>query len=205
MPAGSAVRNRSGTVTVSTPRGEVEVVRQEMRGQGRRSSWRWSWLAHRRGSGGWSEATTAREAIRRATLLPPRKLPAWLNEAAAQAERKITAVETEDTASSGSTPSESPAGGRVISRASELTGLVERSDRRRDAGAAAALAARLDLLTTVVAPPRRAHPEQPVGQAAQWANHDRHSASVRGRPHHTPGRVVPVRSTPSVSLPQGCD
>jgi hypothetical protein len=32
MPAGSAVRNRSETVTVVTPRGGVEVVRQEMRG-----------------------------------------------------------------------------------------------------------------------------------------------------------------------------
>ena len=32
MPAGSAVRNRSEAVTVATPRGEVEVVRQEVRG-----------------------------------------------------------------------------------------------------------------------------------------------------------------------------
>jgi hypothetical protein len=101
MPAGSAVRNRSETVTLMTPRGEVEVVRQEMRGLRRGSSWRWFWLAHRRGSGGWSEASTAREAIRRAMLLPPRKLPAWLNDAAAQAEREITAVETENAKAAG--------------------------------------------------------------------------------------------------------
>lgn len=110
MPAGSSVRNRSETVTIVTPRGEVEVVHQEMRGQGRRSSWKWSWLAHRRGSGRWTEASTAREAIRRATLLPPGKLPAWLNEAAAEAERKITAVENEDATPNGSSgPPESPA------------------------------------------------------------------------------------------------
>lgn len=105
MPAGSAVRNRSEAVTVATPRGEVEVVRQEVRGARRGSSWTWFWLAHRRGSGGWSEASTAHEAIRRAMLLPPRKLPAWLNEAAAQAEREITAVETEDAAVTGSSAS----------------------------------------------------------------------------------------------------
>ena len=100
MPAGSAVRNRSKTITVRTPRGEVEVARREMRGLRRGSSWTWFWLAHRRGSGGWSEASTAREAIRRAMLLPPRKLPAWLNEAAADAERELAAVETEDHTSS---------------------------------------------------------------------------------------------------------
>jgi hypothetical protein len=96
MPAGSAVRNRSETVTVVTPRGEVEVARQEMRGLRRGSSWSWFWLARRRGSSGWSEASTTREAIRRAILLAPRKFPAWLNEAAAEAQRELTAVETED-------------------------------------------------------------------------------------------------------------
>jgi hypothetical protein len=110
MPAGSAVRNRSETVTVVTPRGEVEVVRQEMRGLRRGSSWTWFWLAHRRGSGGWSEASTAREAISKAMLLPPRKLPPWLNEAAAEAERELTAVTTEDGIAKGSSgPSEAPA------------------------------------------------------------------------------------------------
>lgn len=52
MPAGSAVRDRSETMTVVTPRGEVEVARQEMRGLPRGSSWTWFWLARRRGSSG---------------------------------------------------------------------------------------------------------------------------------------------------------
>src|SRR5205823_3766860 len=102
---GSAIRNRSEPVTVMTPRGQVEVVRQEMRGLKRGGSWNWFWLAHRRGSGGWSEASTAREAIRRAVLLPPRKLPAWVNHAAAEAERRITAAETDDAAGTGSAAS----------------------------------------------------------------------------------------------------
>ena len=77
MPAGRAVRNRSESVTVVTPRGEIEVLRQEMRGLRRGSSWSWFWLAHRKGSTDWSEASTAREAIRRTLLLPPRKLAPW--------------------------------------------------------------------------------------------------------------------------------
>jgi hypothetical protein len=89
MAAGSAVRNRSQIVTIETPRGQVEVLRQQMRGLRERSSWTWFWLARRKGGGNWSEATTAREAIRRATLLPPRKVPAWLREAAVDAERHI--------------------------------------------------------------------------------------------------------------------
>ena len=112
MPAGSAVRNRSETVIVVTPRGDVEVARQEMRGLRRGSSWTWFWVAHRSGSGGWSEASTLREAIRRAMLLPPRKLLAWLNEVAAEAERKIASVETDDASAGGSSgSSETPAVG----------------------------------------------------------------------------------------------
>jgi len=107
MPAGSAVRNRSETVTVPTPRGDVEVVRQESRGLRRGSSWTWFWLARRSGNSGWSEASTAREAIRRAMLLPPRKLPGWLHGVAAEAERELTAPETEDDTPKGSSgPSE---------------------------------------------------------------------------------------------------
>jgi hypothetical protein len=98
MPAGSAVGNRSGTVTIATPRGEVDVLRQEMRGLRRGSSWRWSWLARRGDSGEWSEASTAREAIRRATLLLPGKLPAWLKGAAAEAEHELTALTGDVTA-----------------------------------------------------------------------------------------------------------
>src|SRR6516165_12749895 len=109
MPAGSAVRNRSGTVTVVTPRGEVEVARQETRGLSRGSSWTWFWLARRRGTSGWSEASTAREAIRRAILLSPGKLPAWLNEAAAEAERELSGAEPADRTTQAPGPSEPPA------------------------------------------------------------------------------------------------
>jgi hypothetical protein len=87
--AGTAVRNRSATVIVQTPRGPVDVVRQEMRGLRHRSSWTTFWLARRKGRNDWAEADTAREAIRRATLLAPRKPPPWLLEAAAEAERMI--------------------------------------------------------------------------------------------------------------------
>lgn len=89
MAAGTAVRNRSATVTVKTPGGPVEVVRQEMRGLRQRSSWTTFWLARRKGRNDWAQADTAREAIRRATLLAPRKPPPWLLEAAADAERMI--------------------------------------------------------------------------------------------------------------------
>ena len=91
-PAGSAVRNRSEIGTVVTPRGEIEGARQEVRGLRRGSSWTWFWLAHRKGGGRWTEASTAREAIRRAMLLPPGKLPAWLYEIAAEAERQVTSA-----------------------------------------------------------------------------------------------------------------
>jgi hypothetical protein len=63
------------------------------------------WLARRKGSGPWSEATTAREAIRKATLLSPSKAPSWLDEAAAAAERQITGTGVES-ASTAESPSE---------------------------------------------------------------------------------------------------
>ena len=87
--AGSAVRNRSEIVTVVTPRGPVEVLRQEMRGVRQSSSWTWFWVARRKGGGDWSEASTVREAIRKATLLPARKPPAWLRDAAVEVEKQI--------------------------------------------------------------------------------------------------------------------
>jgi hypothetical protein len=80
-----------------------------MRGLSRGSSWTWFWLARRRGTSGWSEASTAREAIRRAILLSPGKLPTWLNEAAAEAERELTAAETENRTTQSPRPSEPPA------------------------------------------------------------------------------------------------
>jgi hypothetical protein len=80
-----------------------------MRGMRRGSSWTWFWLARRRGTSGWSEASTAREAIRRAILLSPGRVPGWLNEAAAEAERELAAEETDDGTTESSGPSESPA------------------------------------------------------------------------------------------------
>jgi hypothetical protein len=91
MARGSAVRNRSNPVTVGTPRGPVEVTRQEVRGLRRNSGWTWSWAARRAGRLDWQEASTPAEAIRRAILLPARKPPAWLREAAATAEQQLLA------------------------------------------------------------------------------------------------------------------
>jgi hypothetical protein len=89
VPAGSTDRNRSEVVTVQTPRGAVDVMHQESRGLGRRSGWHNFWLARRVGKPGWAQATTPREAIRRAMLLPPGKTPGWLKVAAAEAERRL--------------------------------------------------------------------------------------------------------------------
>ena len=76
---------------MGTPRGSVEVVRQQVRGPRRGSGWRWFWLARRAGNVDWHEASTPAEAIRRAILLPARKPPAWLREAAATAEEQLLA------------------------------------------------------------------------------------------------------------------
>jgi hypothetical protein len=83
-------------VTVGTPRGPVEVVRQEMRGLRRGSGWTWFWLARRAGHNDWHEASTPAEAIRRAILLPARKPPAWLREAGATAEQQLLADDRPD-------------------------------------------------------------------------------------------------------------
>lgn len=83
---------------MTTPRGSVEVARQEMRETRRNSGWRWFWMARRAGHVDWHEATTAAEAIRRAILLPARKLPPWLREAAATAEQQLLAEDQSDTA-----------------------------------------------------------------------------------------------------------
>lgn len=86
----SAVRNRSETVTISSPRGAVEVVCQQWRSQRRDSRWEWVWIARRRGQMEWRQATSAREAIRQATLVAAGKHPAWLVQAAARAGRELT-------------------------------------------------------------------------------------------------------------------
>ncbi|HEY2651953.1 MAG TPA: hypothetical protein VGI50_08530 [Solirubrobacteraceae bacterium] len=97
MARGTAVRNRSESVTVGTPRGAVEVGRQEMRSL-RRSGWNWVWMARRAGNVDWHEASTPTEAVRRAILLPARKPPPWLREAAAEAERQLLADGAPDAA-----------------------------------------------------------------------------------------------------------
>src|SRR5450755_2884129 len=93
--AGRAVANRSDPLTVPTPRGPVDVVRQQWRSQRSGSRWQWEWLARRRGQRDWKQGTTAREAIRHATLLPPGKQPGWLADAVAAAERGLTAEPAE--------------------------------------------------------------------------------------------------------------
>ena len=67
-----------------------------MRGLSQRSGWQWFWVARRQGQSDWTEATTAREAIRRAILLPPRKPPPWLSKAAADAEGQIRDASSTD-------------------------------------------------------------------------------------------------------------
>ena len=54
------------------------MVRQQWRSQRAGSRWQWEWLARRGGQRDWKQGTTAREAIRQATLLPPGKQPGWL-------------------------------------------------------------------------------------------------------------------------------
>jgi len=87
--AGSSVRNHSQPVTVQTPRGPVEMVRQQWRSHQPRGKWRWECLARRRGPRDWRQGTTTREAIRQATLLPAGKQPGWLLESAAAAEKEL--------------------------------------------------------------------------------------------------------------------
>ena len=93
--AGRAVANRSEPLTVRTPRGPVEVVRQQWRSQRAGSRWDWEWLARRRGQRDWKQGSTAREAIRQATLLSPGKQPGWLAAAVAEAERGLLAEAAE--------------------------------------------------------------------------------------------------------------
>jgi hypothetical protein len=93
--AGGSVANRSEAVTVPTPRGPVEVVRQQWRSQRPGGRWSWEWLARRAGQRDWKQGTTVREAIRQATLLPPGKQPGWLAAAVDEAERGLSATPSE--------------------------------------------------------------------------------------------------------------
>ena len=94
MP-GRAVANRSEPVKVSTPRGPIEVVRQQWHSQRAGSRWQWESLARRGGQRNWKQGSPAREAIRQATLLAPGKQPGWLTAAVADAERGLIAQPAE--------------------------------------------------------------------------------------------------------------
>ena len=85
------VTNRSEILTVTTPRGAVEIARQRWRSQRPNSPWEWVWIARRRGQVDWRHGASAREAIRQATLMAPGKQPGWLVEAATTAERELEA------------------------------------------------------------------------------------------------------------------
>jgi hypothetical protein len=87
--AGRSVANRSETVTVPTPRGPVEVVRQQWRSQRPASRWNWEWLACRAGQRDWRQGSTAREAIRQAALLAPAKQPKRLLDAGDRASAEL--------------------------------------------------------------------------------------------------------------------
>jgi hypothetical protein len=93
--AGRAVAHRSAPLTITTPRGSVEVVRQQWRSQRAGSRWQWEWLARRGGQRDRKQGTTAREAIRQATLLSPGKKPGWLASAVDEAERGLSAQPSE--------------------------------------------------------------------------------------------------------------
>lgn len=87
--SGRSIANRSETVTVPTPRGQVEVVRQQWRSQRPGSRWNWEWLARRVGRRDWRQGPTAREAIRQEVFLAPGKQPKWLLDAAARASAEL--------------------------------------------------------------------------------------------------------------------
>jgi hypothetical protein len=87
--AGSAARRRSEMVTVERPRRRIEVMQQEMRGLRQRSGWRMFWFARRTGKQEWAQANTPQEAIRKATLLPPKKSAGWLDRAVAEVHSQL--------------------------------------------------------------------------------------------------------------------
>ena len=66
-------------------------------GNGRRTFW----FARRAGKQDWVQAETPHEAIRKATLLPPKKVAAWLDQTAADARKQL---EHADLAGSGADP-----------------------------------------------------------------------------------------------------
>jgi hypothetical protein len=97
MP-GRAVANRSDSVTVATPRGPVDVIRQQWHSQRAGSRWQWEWLARRDGQRDWKQDSRAREAIRQTMRLPPGKQPGWLTAAVEEAESGLSAHPAEPSA-----------------------------------------------------------------------------------------------------------
>ncbi len=93
--AGRAIANRSEPIRVQTPRGPVDVVRQQWRSQRAGSRWEWEWLARRSGQRDWKQGSTAREAIRQATLVSSGKQPGWPTTAVEEAERGLSAQPAE--------------------------------------------------------------------------------------------------------------
>lgn len=71
-------------------------MHQDMRDLRKGSGWRTFWYARRTGKLDWAEATTPQEAIRKATLLPPKKMPAWLDQAVAEARSQLDAASVAD-------------------------------------------------------------------------------------------------------------
>jgi hypothetical protein len=76
-------------VAVDTPRGRVEVMQQEMRGERQGSGWRMFWFARRAGKQEWAQANTPQDAIRKAILLPPKKAGGWLERAVAEVREQL--------------------------------------------------------------------------------------------------------------------
>jgi len=74
------------------------VMHQEMRGLRKGTGWRTFWLARRAGKQDRAQADTPHAAIRKATLLAPKKQVAWLQQAAADAQKQL---EEADLAGSG--------------------------------------------------------------------------------------------------------
>jgi hypothetical protein len=64
-------------------------MHQEMRGLRKGSGWRTFWLARLAGKQDWAQADMPHAAIRKASLLPPKKRTAWLDQAATDAQKQL--------------------------------------------------------------------------------------------------------------------
>jgi hypothetical protein len=77
------------TIVGPTPFGSVEVARQQLGPWPVKTRRKWMWVARRHGQVDWCQGSTAREAIRRATLTSAGRSAGWLDDAAAQAETEL--------------------------------------------------------------------------------------------------------------------